>query len=133
MIKNKKTQKLKEKNKLDRHDTRYSLVLAIGASFGLIAYAIWYIQSGVTASIKPESLNDIFESYLLGAAPVLILSILSFVGLIRIIKNIAKPDLHVSIQVALIVLGSVFSLLLFIHLDLAGYFSPDSGRNIFSF
>lgn len=133
MIDKKKPSKNKEKIRLTRPETINSVLIAIAALLAAATYITWYTRGGITASNTPENLNQLFASYFPGVLPFAVLSGVFLFGLVRLIRGRVRPEYYRTILIAMITLGMTLGVFLFVYLDMAAFFSSDSGKTIFSF
>lgn len=131
----KNTKKLYEEESL--RPSNQPLVLNLGlvvlGLVGATTYLIWYVQSGITARSNPESINDIFQSYVIGILPYLVLLGIFLYGAMRLLRPVVRPGLYTSVAIPLFALGLALGVIVFVQLDMSTYFSVESGRTVFSF
>jgi hypothetical protein len=131
----KNTKKLYEEEslRLSNQPLVLNLGLVVLGLVGATTYLIWYVQSGITARSNPESINDIFQSYVIGILPYLVLLGIFLYGAMRLLRPVVRPGLYTSVAIPLFALGLALGVILFVQLDMSTYFSVESGRTIFSF
>ncbi len=110
-----------------------NLGLVVLGLVGATTYLIWYVQSGITARSNPESINDIFQSYVIGILPYLVLLGIFLYGAMRLLRPVVRPGLYTSVAIPLFALGLALGVIVFVQLDMSTYFSVESGRTVFSF
>ncbi len=131
----KNTKKLYEEEslRLSNQPLVLNLGLVVLGLVGATTYLIWYVQSGITARSNPESINDIFQSYVIGILPYLVLLGIFLYGAMRLLRPVVRPGLYTSVAIPLFALGLALGVIVFVQLDMSTYFSVESGRTIFSF